>query len=228
MTQQQPIASASTIAAEENEPTRILLVEDDWLVARTIQQVLEGAGHGVVAWVGSAQEALIAAANLSPRLLLVDIQLPGSVDGVALVRMLREHQTIRVVFVTSHSDAGTLARVADVTPEDVLVKPFSQEQLLSAVSLALQTPNEARTAATAPADVTTSDLTTSIPVVRLDTADEDIHHLHRVSASSPGQATPGSTPPTDKTPARGSRVIHGERPRQTHRRAAEHRRPDGA
>ena len=141
MTQQQPIASASTIAAEENEPTRILLVEDDWLVARTIQQVLEGAGHGVVAWVGSAQEALIAAANLSPRLLLVDIQLPGSVDGVALVRMLREHQTIRVVFVTSHSDAGTLARVADVTPEDVLVKPFSQEQLLSAVSLALQTPN---------------------------------------------------------------------------------------
>lgn len=173
MTQQQPIASASTMAGDE--PTRVLLVEDDWLVARTMQQVLEGAGHGVVACVGSAQEALTAAAYLSPSLLLVDIRLPGNIDGVELVRMLREHQTIQVVFVTSHSDAATLARVADVKPEGFLVKPVSQEQLLSVVSLALQTPTETRRAATAPIDMTASSMPTSRHVAGLNTADD--HHL---------------------------------------------------
>ena len=70
-----------------SEPARILIVDDDWLVGRAIQQILETAGHHVVACVASDREALKVAVDLSLNLAVVDIRLPGDLDGVELARI---------------------------------------------------------------------------------------------------------------------------------------------
>ena len=169
-----------------SEPARILIVDDDWLVGRAIQQILETAGHHVVACVASAQEALNVAVDLSLNLAVVDIRLPGDLDGVELARHLRDRHAIPIVFVTGYCDTGTLTRVGDVKPAGFVVKPFSQEQLLSVVRLALRRTEEAQTAGAAKTPAPTD-------VVRPETTRE--HHLRRISALLSEQADTAGTPP---------------------------------
>ena len=116
---------------------QIVVVEDELIVARSMQQMLERAGFDVTAIARSAEEALEAAAAHAPDLALVDIRLEGTTDGVALAQDLRLRYRVPSVFVTAHADDQTLARLKAAEPLGFVSKPFDERQLVGAVEVAL-------------------------------------------------------------------------------------------
>jgi CheY-like chemotaxis protein len=115
---------------------RLLLVEDDYFVALLAQTMLEDAGYVVVEVAVNAREALAAAQRHAPDLVLMDIRLEGRGDGIDAARQLLEELGLRCVFVTAHHDPDTVARGSAAQPLGWVEKPFSDRDLVQAVSAA--------------------------------------------------------------------------------------------
>lgn len=115
---------------------RVLVVEDDYFVALTIEDILDKAGYAVLGPVPTAEEAISLAVEERPVLVLMDIRLAGEMDGVDAAIELAA-QGIRCIFVTAHSDPGTKQRGEKASPYGWVEKPFSTAQLLNAISAAL-------------------------------------------------------------------------------------------
>lgn len=115
---------------------RILIVEDEVLVAESVSQLLDHAGHEVVGIASDEASALKEAARGKPDLVLMDIRLAGGGDGVETARRIQAERRVPVVFMSAYYDPKTRARAATVQPAGFVVKPFSPEQLLRAVSAA--------------------------------------------------------------------------------------------
>lgn len=119
------------------EPASILIVEDDWIVARAFQKTLENAGYAVTGPATSAREALALTQVKRPDLALVDVVVEGEKDGAALAAHLGA-ASIPVVYLTAHTDEETLGRAMETEPVGYVFKPFAEGQLLSAVMTGLQ------------------------------------------------------------------------------------------
>lgn len=116
---------------------RILVAEDERIVAHDLADSLVELGYAVAAVVASG-EALIQKANeLRPDLLLADIRLAGAVDGVQAVEAIRQQQDIPVIYLTAHSDEETLRRAKCTEPFGYLVKPFKAAELRCMIETAL-------------------------------------------------------------------------------------------
>ncbi|MEM1055636.1 MAG: response regulator transcription factor [Bacteroidota bacterium] len=122
----------------------VLVVEDEMVVARDLQEMLEDMGYHVPDVAGSAEEALYLAELHEPDLVLIDIVLRGDRDGVALARTLREERAAALVFVTSHADSATVKRASSARPNGYLVKPFTPQAVLAAAETALANYAEAQ------------------------------------------------------------------------------------
>ena len=116
---------------------RILIVEDEPIVALDLQQELQDFGCEVVALTQSADEALIAAEEFQPDLALMDLHIVGSLDGIQTARLLREAYQIPSVFLTAYSDDATIARAVRETPYGYLTKPFQTRELKATIEVAL-------------------------------------------------------------------------------------------
>ncbi|MEO0724999.1 MAG: response regulator transcription factor [Bacteroidota bacterium] len=116
---------------------RIIIVEDEAIIADEIQMMLELMGHEVVANIQNGDRALDAFALKKAELALLDITIKGSLNGIDLARIIREKYNFPFVFLTSHSDMGTLSEVKTTYPYGYIVKPFTQQNLLTAIELAL-------------------------------------------------------------------------------------------
>jgi signal transduction histidine kinase len=110
-------------AAVENA-IRVLVVEDEPLVAMDLEGTLRELGYDVVARTGRAEEALRLAAALRPDVVLMDIGLAGPMDGIEAARRVRSDLAIPVVFMTGHADVATLAKARLSQPYGYIVKPF--------------------------------------------------------------------------------------------------------
>lgn len=119
------------------DPRVVLIVEDEGLVARDIQNRLRRLGYDAPAWCTSGAEALRLAAELKPNLVLMDIQLKGSMDGIEAAEQIRGQLDIPVVFLTAHADAATLGRAKLTHPFGYLLKPFEEQDLQVTIELAL-------------------------------------------------------------------------------------------
>ena len=176
----------STIAPID-QSARILIVEDDWVVARAVQKILENAGFEVTDVVGSAAGALTSVHESPPDLILLDIALGEGPDGIEVAKELRVLADVPIVFVTAHADATTLRRAAEVTPAGFVVKPFQQAQLLSTVMMAVTRASSDLTSGAVPPRPSVDD--TSEPT------DPRQHHLRQVAAAvstrvpGPGRGT---------------------------------------
>jgi PAS domain S-box-containing protein len=115
---------------------RILIVEDDPLLALDLRYEVELIGHEVVGMADSADEALIASEENQPDLALMDIKITGSMDGIQTARMLYEIHRVPVVFITSASDDVTVARAAAGPLHGYLVKPFQRGELKASIHVA--------------------------------------------------------------------------------------------
>ena len=115
---------------------KILIVEDDPLLALDLQHEVEGLGHEVVGLAESADEALIACDENRPDLALMDINIAGSMDGIQAACLLHEIHRLPVIFITSASDDITVARAAKAPLYGYLVKPFKRSELKASIHVA--------------------------------------------------------------------------------------------
>jgi PAS domain S-box-containing protein len=116
---------------------KLLIVEDEPIVALDLQQELESLGLEVVGVAESADEALVAVEVCRPDLALMDIRIEGTLDGVQAARLLRTAYQIGVVFLTSYSDETTINRAAREMPYGYLTKPFQSRELKATLQVAL-------------------------------------------------------------------------------------------
>lgn len=118
-------------------PSRILIVEDEFIIAQALRRVLEGLGYGVSGHAFDAVEAMDILQGGGTDLAIVDISLSGKMDGIELGHLIRARHHLPILFLTSHSDPGTISRAKDVHPAGYLVKPFNQAEIFAAIEIAL-------------------------------------------------------------------------------------------
>ncbi len=118
-----------------NKP-RIMLVEDEKVVAADIEECVKGLGYDVVGAAASGTEALRLAAKTMPDLVLMDIKLKGPLDGVDVAGALYEQHKIPVVYLTAHADAEILERAKRTAPSGYVLKPFDERTLRTAIEIA--------------------------------------------------------------------------------------------
>ncbi len=119
-------------------PSRILIVEDERIVARDIAAQLGRLGHAVVGSTGSAADAVRLAAELRPDLILMDIRLgDAGEDGVTAAEQIRERLFLPVVYLTAYADNETVRRASLTEPFGYILKPFEEVQLRTVIEMAL-------------------------------------------------------------------------------------------
>ena len=116
---------------------KILVVEDEVIVARTIANQLTQLGYTVVGTVSSGTAAIDKANSSQPDLVLMDVVLKGEMDGITAASQICSQHDIPIVFLTAYADETTLQRAKNTLPLGYVVKPFSPGELRVAVELAL-------------------------------------------------------------------------------------------
>ena len=116
---------------------RIMLVEDEMIVAMDVEQRLELLGYEVVGHVTSGVEAVRCAKKMVPDLILMDIKIQGDIDGIQTAAKIKESLDIPVIYVTAFADDPTLARARLTEAYGYLIKPFEDRELRSTIEIAL-------------------------------------------------------------------------------------------
>nr|MBS0021402.1 response regulator [Gammaproteobacteria bacterium] len=120
-----------------NKNNRILIAEDEAIVAVDIQSQLEAVGYRVLAVATSGQEARDQALEMRPDMVLMDIRLSGPLDGIDAAQAIRRKLDIPIVFLTAYADQETLQRAKATGPCGYLVKPFNERDLYATLEIAL-------------------------------------------------------------------------------------------
>jgi CheY-like chemotaxis protein len=118
---------------------RILIVEDEFLIFEDLKHRVQRLGHVVIAHATSGEAAVQQAVDTKPDLVLMDVRLQGSMNGIEAARLLRERHLVPVVYVTAHGRAVE----KEIDPERgefVLGKPFSPAQLEAVIVSAMGGP----------------------------------------------------------------------------------------
>jgi PAS domain S-box-containing protein len=116
---------------------RILVVEDEAVVALDIQDRLAGMGYQLAGLTSSGEQALALIEQQRPNLVLMDIRLGGSMDGIAAAEEIRRRFHLPVVFLTAFSEDATLDRAKLTEPFGYILKPFHDRELKSTIEIAL-------------------------------------------------------------------------------------------
>ena len=116
---------------------RVLVVEDESVVAKDIQWSLKSLGYNICGWAASGEEALEKVETLKPDLVLMDIVLKGGIDGVEAAEHIRTNFDIPVVYLTAYADEHTLQRAKVTEPFGYILKPFEERELHTTIEVAL-------------------------------------------------------------------------------------------
>lgn len=116
---------------------RILIVENDVVTALDLEGLLVEADHSLTGIAASANEALKMAKRSPPDLVLLDIGIEGSVDGIELARRLQESSSLAHIYVTAHIEPAVIIRANDTNPFGHIVKPYKDAELLVGIEIAL-------------------------------------------------------------------------------------------
>lgn len=116
---------------------RILIVEDEVLVAEEIRMRLVDLGYEVDGVINNGEDALVAAEGFRPDLVLMDIKLKGEMDGISAANRIKADLGIPVLYLTAYTDKETLQRAKATQPFAYLVKPLGERELHVAVEIAL-------------------------------------------------------------------------------------------
>lgn len=120
-----------------DKKSKILVVEDEYIIAIDVKKILEKLGYEVTSFVGKGEEALKRAENEKPDLILMDIMLSGRLDGIQTAELIKNKFEIPIVYLTALVDEETLQKAKITEPGGYLLKPFDEKGLHSAIELAL-------------------------------------------------------------------------------------------
>jgi PAS domain S-box-containing protein len=118
-------------------PKKILIIEDESIIAMNIQNILEMKGYLVAPIAASGKEAVRLALEHKPDLILADIMLPAEMDGISAIEEIQKNRDVPVVYLTAHSNDDVFERAKATRPYGYLIKPLNQNDILSTVDLAL-------------------------------------------------------------------------------------------
>ena len=116
---------------------KILVVEDESIVAKDLQNSLKKCGYNVPIIASSGEEAINKAAEICPDLVLMDIRLKGDMDGIEAARQIYNRFKIPVIYLTAYEDDSKLERVKLTEPFGYLLKPFKERELYTTIEIAL-------------------------------------------------------------------------------------------
>ncbi len=116
---------------------RIIIVEDEYIIGMDIRDILVNLGYDVTAVITNGDEAVRAVREARPDLVLMDIILPGKIDGIEAAKMIRERTNIPVVYMTGNVDLATVERARESGPYGYVLKPINTQDLFSTIDTAL-------------------------------------------------------------------------------------------
>jgi PAS domain S-box-containing protein len=117
--------------------TTVLIVEDEAIVAADLAGKLGQLAYEVVGTAAAGEEAVELACRLLPRVVLMDIWLKGSMDGIEAAEAIRRRIDVPVIYLTAHSDSATLTRAKLTEPFGYILKPFEERELATTIEMAL-------------------------------------------------------------------------------------------
>lgn len=117
--------------------TRVLVVEDEFIIAEDISETLRSLGYDVTGNAVNYNEALKFLDSQYPDIVLVDINLGEEKDGIDVGTAIREKHQLPFIFITSHADKSTVDRAKHLKPNGYLVKPFDKNDLYTCIEIAL-------------------------------------------------------------------------------------------
>lgn len=124
--------------------SKILVVEDEIIVAMDIKNRLENLGYTVPALASCGQDAIKIAGETHPDLVLMDIMLGEGMDGVETAKQIRERFDIPIIYLTAYADEKTLLRAKITKPFGYILKPFEERELYSTIEIAIYNNNMER------------------------------------------------------------------------------------
>ena len=119
------------------EPYKVLIVEDERVVAKDLKLTLESMGYAVIGSAASRDEALAVCAEQVPDIVLMDIRIKGSVDGIDTAHELLERYGLHVIYLTAHADVASIDRAKRTRPHAYLLKPVKAGELQGAIEIAM-------------------------------------------------------------------------------------------
>jgi CheY-like chemotaxis protein len=119
------------------EKARILIVEDEEIVALGIQTYLEGIGHLNCVITNSGEAAISAIPQYAPDLVLMDISLAGKMSGIEAAKIITDTYRLPIVYLTAYSDEKTLESAKLAEPYGYIIKPFDERDLRATIEMAL-------------------------------------------------------------------------------------------
>ena len=125
------------MATTKLKDTRILIVEDEIVVASEIKLRLEAMGYGVIGIVNNGRDAIKKADLYEPDVILMDITLKGRMTGLEATREITRNSDIPVIFITAHTDKTTLDSAKEASAHGIFTKPFSDVELQAAIQQAM-------------------------------------------------------------------------------------------
>ena len=123
--------------AEIMRKDAILIVEDEIIVAADLEMKLKQIGYVVAGIASRGREAVDMAQHYKPQLILMDIQLDGSMDGIETAEKIKSFLDVPIVYLTAHSDRATLSRAKLSGPLGYILKPFDDRELVTQIELAI-------------------------------------------------------------------------------------------
>jgi two-component system, response regulator PdtaR len=132
-----PDPEAPNTRPDRQEPPRVLVVEDDFLIAMQTEAALAAAGFHVIGTAATAEQAIALAEKEQPAVAVMDIRLASKRDGIDAARELYHEFNIRCIFATAHDDETTRKRAAPYAPLGWLAKPYTSASLVAMVTAAV-------------------------------------------------------------------------------------------
>ncbi len=124
------------------KPKNIIIIEDEYIVAEDIKSILEDANYNVVDIVTTGEDALSVTEKKPIDFAFIDIKLPGKLDGIEIANILKNQKQIPFIYLTAYADDNTINRAKITEPYGYIVKPFSEEELISNLEMALHKYNK--------------------------------------------------------------------------------------
>ena len=124
---------------QEATPIKILIVEDEGIIALDLKSCVEQLGYTVLACVDSAEKALELVEQEPPDLVLMDIVLKGKMDGIEAAALMRSRWGIPAIFITAYADPEWVERAKPVNPFGYILKPFQSNEIKVNIEIALYT-----------------------------------------------------------------------------------------
>lgn len=115
----------------------ILVVDDEAIITMQLEERLRAMGYAVAGMAASGEDAIEKARRLNPDLVLMDIVMPGRLNGIDAAKVISGELDIPVIFVTSYADDTIIGRAKEIRPYGYIVKPFNELELKAAIEVAL-------------------------------------------------------------------------------------------